>query len=135
MTRKFSSFWPDDLVSEVPAIPIAVVNEQAAHLGRLTNNIVQAAVNSYTDKDGDFWIEFGLTSPAVGKYKYQLFAVWHGIELYPVTVTGENHRKLESEEELAEFMRDVFNNPRTVRIVRALLAQARAMKPEDDIPF
>lgn len=137
MTTIPSSLWPDDLITNVPTIPITVLKEQAAHLGRLTNNVVIAKVKGWTDMDGDFRLEFVLLAPALGNYEYSLFELYHGTELYPVRLMSDSEFLIDDEDELRLFLERTFSEDRTVRIVRALVAQARALPPrsDDDVPF
>jgi hypothetical protein len=123
-------------VSAIPTIPATLVKEQAAHLGRITNNIVGARVKTRTDSDGDFWITFSIVAPALGSYEYKLFALWHGAELYPIRVGGAD-LLLEDESSLRTFLRDSFASPTTIRVVQSLVAQARAASEDedDDLPF
>jgi hypothetical protein len=136
MTDFPESLWPNDLVSTIPDIPLTLIKAQAAHLGRITNNIVSAKVRSGLDGDGDFWIEFSLVAPALGNYEYKLFSLWHAAELYPIRVASSDIN-LEDESRLRDFLRDVFASQTTVRVVQALVAQARSLsKPEvNDVPF
>lgn len=136
MTDFPESLWPMDLVSTIPAIPLTLVKEQAAHLGRITNNIVGAKVKTRTDDEGDFWIVFLIVAPALGSYEYKLFSLWHGADLYPIHVASTG-AELEDESSLRDFLRNVFASPTTVKVVQALVAQARSMSEDEDVdlPF
>ena len=128
------SLWPKDLVSTIPAVPLTLIKDQAAHLGRLTNNIVGANVKTRVDEDGDFWIAFTIVAPALGSYEYKLFSLWHGPDLYPIRVAGTEN-SLEDESSLRDFLRDTFASKTTIKIVQALIAQARSVTmDEDDYP-
>jgi hypothetical protein len=136
MTDFPESLWPNDLVSAIPAIPLTLVKEQASHLGRITNNIVEARVRTRVDEDGDFWIIFSITAPALGNYEYKLFSMFHGAELYPIHQTDRNGT-IQDEEALKAYLRDLFASPTTVNVVRALVAQARSSSGtgENEMPF
>jgi len=126
--------WPKDLLSDIPRIPAEMLNEQAEALGNRTSNVVQARVD--TEGEGNsrrfggepMWtLRFVLFSPALDDYEYELFSVSHSGELYPIRVHGADEGELESEEQFASYLRAVFAEERTLRVVRAMIAQARAI--------
>jgi hypothetical protein len=121
--------WPSDLVAEIPRTPMNILREQAAALGKRTNNIVQAKVKGYTDDANDFILEFNLFVPTLSNYKYTLFTIWHDEALYPVHFQQQT---FEGEEDLRKWLRETFRSARVVKIVRALVAQARVTESDDD---
>lgn len=129
--------WPDFLLDEIPRTPKHILLEQATALGAKTNNVVQGSVHSGVDSDGDFSHAFVLHCPALKGYRFELFRVWHRPDLYPVY--GENKVVAEDEAGLVEYLRTLFSTERTVRIIRAIIAQARSeesvLKLDDDVPF
>lgn len=142
MSKDGTSLWPEDIIASVPPTPLSVLREQASHLGKLTNNIVQARVDAWTDEEGDFCLGFKLVAPSLGNYEYNLFLLYHGLELYPVKVSGADIF-LKDEDQLRQFLRTKFASSQSKNMVRALVAQARESKPsrpdakqfDDDIPF
>ena len=126
--------WPDNLVAEIPRTPTNILREQAAALGRKTRNVVQAKVRTRTDQGGDFLLTFVLHAPSIEGYEYDLFTVAHREDLYPVY---DDDKVMENEASFIEYLRSLFSSPRTIRIVRALVAQSRAESDDsdDDIPF
>src|ERR1017187_9270395 len=105
--------------------PLAVLREQAALLGRKTNNLVEATVTTGVYRGG-FIHRFNLVVPALDDYTYELFAVTHGIELYPVRKWDplSVYPDFPSEEAFVEWLRQELSSPETKRIVSNLLAQA-----------
>jgi hypothetical protein len=85
MPTDIPNLWPGDVASSPPVTPVAVLREQAAHLGRLTNNVVEAQVQTTASGD-NFDHRFLLRVPALGNYSYELFRVVHGVTLYPLTL-------------------------------------------------
>lgn len=136
------SLWPKDLLAVIPEIPTDVVKRQAEHLGKITKNIVEAKVSTWSGSDGDFQIQFILTCPPLRGYEYVLFELTHGPELYPVSVTDSSD-SLKDEDALLDFLRRTFSSTKTVKVVRAIAAQARAITGrgedpgyfDDDVPF
>lgn len=129
--------WPDFLLDEIPRTPKHILLEQATALGTKTNNVVQGSVHSGVDRDGDFSHAFVLHCPALKGYRYELFRVWHRPDLYPVFV--ENERVADDESGFVDFLRALFSAERTIRIIRAIIAQARSEESvidlDDDVPF
>jgi hypothetical protein len=129
------SYWPTDLVDEVPQTPLDIMNLQAAALGKRTGNLVIAKV--ITEPEGaTFYHNFLLVAPTLD-YSYSLFALQHKIDLYPAYVgdsyfdlqTGATKNKIANEDELKAFLKSRLSDERTVRIVRNLLSQAKSAEP------
>lgn len=80
--------WPDFFIEKVRG-PKTILQEQASFLSKKTKGILEAAVLTKTSQDQIYHF-FRLISPAL-KYKYDLFSISHGIELYPVLFdVGDN---------------------------------------------
>jgi hypothetical protein len=130
------SYWPTDLVDEVPQTPLDIMNLQAAALGKRTGNLVIAKV--ITEPEGDtFYHNFLLVAPTLD-YSYSLFFIQHGIDLYPAYVgdsyfslqrEATQNKEIANEDELKTFLKSRLSEERTVRIVRNLLSQAKSAEP------
>ena len=102
--------------------PADILREQAALLGRKTRNLIEAKV--YTSVlHGDFIHTLDLVVPTLDNYSYQLIWIAHGIELYPVRTED---KRLNSEFEFTEWVRQTLSSEKTRRIVSSLLAQAKS---------
>ncbi|MCX6045086.1 MAG: hypothetical protein NT075_08230 [Chloroflexi bacterium] len=105
------SLWPK-LDRNVPSAPVAILKEQASLLGKSTQNLVIAEIEtlqvvdttiklkpfgladvsnlmmSISDKSFNssliFQYAFYLVAPALNHYRYQLFLIGYGIDFYPV---------------------------------------------------
>ena len=84
-----SDLWP---AIEQPTIkaPVVILREQAQLLGEKTRNIVEAEVTRIEGEDWIPWYHFAyafwIVAPTLGNYRYRLFAIAHGIDIYPVLV-------------------------------------------------
>ncbi|MCX6622094.1 MAG: hypothetical protein NTY38_13705 [Acidobacteria bacterium] len=129
MENEISNLWPmDDIDPDSITTPTAILQQQASYLGQATKNVLEARVEvSIFDRDRDqFYLSFRVVAPTLDDFTVELFAVKHGIELYPVTpVSGERHPPLDTQQELVEYVGCVLKSDRTKKILRALLAQAR----------
>jgi hypothetical protein len=115
-----TDFWGDVAPAAVRT-PVAILREQAALLGAKTKNLVEATV--YTESyHGAFRHLFNLVVPGLNDYTYNLFTIEHGISLYPVSIVGRELR-LETEQEVTDWLRDFLSSRETKRIVGNLLAQ------------
>src|SRR5262245_24332447 len=103
------SLWPK-IELATPKSPVSILEEQASLLGSQTRNLVIAEVGVFHSSSTGFdtitareskpvkgWREevtaiqqppkfrysFDLVGPALDHYRYQLFTVSYGIELYP----------------------------------------------------
>lgn len=142
MGNAIPDLWPD-IEQSKDVLPVAILREQAAALGKRTGHLLEGRVNSRTDEDGNFNHSFNVVAPTLDNYSYRLFSITHGAEPYPVTAPDPQiidpgarsfripsiqgvPKKLSSEEELLDYLRGVLNSEKTMRIVGSLLAQVKA---------
>lgn len=141
------SLWPADIEVVQEKAPVTILREQATLLGPKTKNIVTAeAVATESGQVGRFRYVFYILGPALANYRYKLFEISYGIELYPVTIVlalalaRETHStpKLSpdlgmrgmarlyanSAEELLVLLREIFGAERTRRVIGAILSQS-----------
>ena len=115
-----TDFWGEIAPAEVRT-PAAIMREQAALLGAKTRYLIEAVVE--TEVSGSRFIHrFNLVVPAMDNYKYELFKVYHGVSIYPVTEYGES-KMLKTEEEFSDWLRGVLSSPATKKLVGNLLVQ------------
>lgn len=121
---------PVDLWGEIAPVqvrtPLAILKEQAALLGAKTNRLVEAMVDTSTTGHGEFEHRFILIVPALDDYRYQLFTIYHGIELYPVRVMEFENDDPETEDQFLEWLRGKLSSKDTKRIIGKLLAQVNS---------
>jgi len=142
--------WPDDIPRIELRSPVAILREQASLLGRKTQNLVEAEVKPLDTKSSpstgryDFGYAFLVTAPALGNYRYTLFRIYHGIQLYPLDVDpdadiakeipchlgagGRSTFTVESEDDLLEALKKIFNARKTRQLINVLLAQVSETK-------
>jgi hypothetical protein len=136
MANAIPDLWPKIEQSRgVP--PVGILREQAAALGKKTDHLLEARVNTRIGEDGNFIHSFYVVAPTLDNYSYGLFSIAHGPDPYPVTVPHPRRMepglrpyphtlKIRSEKALLDYLREVLNSERTKRIVGSLLAQVRA---------
>jgi len=148
-----TDLWPEDIRVVKEKAPVTILREQASLLGAKTKNIVTAEVKRVTVlKRPDFCFDFYIVGPALGNYRYKLFEIRHGIDLYPVTIelgdpewAREVARHFEAwvkelspgtsvqvrtEEEFVEYLRRIFESQKTRQVIRAILAQS-GVEPDE----
>jgi hypothetical protein len=117
---------PADLWGNIQATsvrtPVAILREQAALLGKKTQNVIEGRVDSRSS-GGEFYHSFNLVVPALDDYTYQLFIIRHDVNLYPVKLDWQ---QFGSESEFTNALREKLSSPETIRIVQNLLAQANS---------
>ena len=97
------------------------MREQAALLGNKTQNLVEATVETGT-QFGRFKHPFLLLVPALGLYKYELFKIEHGVDLYPVSVSGRKEdQQLDNEQEFVDWLKAKLCDPETKKLIGNLL--------------
>lgn len=121
-----------DLRGEVRS-PIDVLRAQIAYWKELTNGEILAEVERTLTKPDRVAYWFGFVVPALEDYRYRLFLVEHGLDLYPLWISSgrDDTTPVEvlDEEALYAELRARFSSEATLRIVRqlhALAAEAQA---------
>jgi hypothetical protein len=106
--------------------PARMMREQASLLGRKTENVVEATVDTTTNR-GDFVHSFDLVVPALDHYTYELFRIRHGVDLYPVYVDSPSFKQVElkTKDAFKAWLQERLSSPDTKRIVVSLVAQAK----------
>lgn len=160
------SLWPKIEVT-VPKPPVAILKEQASLLGMQTQNLVVAEVRpteqwsrvdtvagdpneqplqwrdwskgALAELTNQFRYSFDLVAPALNHYRYQLFVLSYGIDLYPVifrldsdiaaelSIAPGQPFQVNSEADLVEALRAIFNSSKTQRVIGAILIQSHAL--------
>ena len=121
-----TDLWGDLTTSAQVRTPLAILREQASLLGKKTQNLVEASVQTSILPGQRFVHSFNLVVPALSNYSYSLFVVKHGIELYPVSVEDPEVPPLETEQAFMNWLRYILSSDKTKRLIGNLLAQARS---------
>lgn len=139
--------WPTNIANaENKVSPMRILKEQAALLGRKTQNIVKAKVLPEKRtiskpitavEQPKFQYSFYIVAPVLENYQYRLFTIYHDIELYPVNLIIEDEIQKEifpekeeqeiciySEDEFLETLKKIFSSSKTTRLIQAILVQS-----------
>lgn len=121
-----TDFWGDLGVAELRT-PVTIMREQAALLGAKTQNLIEARVRTSV-LDNYFWHFFDLIVPSMDNYSYELFSVWHAVELYPVRIPERpfGAQQLPTEQAFTDWLRDKLSSAETKRIITNLLSLAKS---------
>lgn len=128
------NLWPsfEDLPSEKS--PTFFLKEQGNYLSKTTKNLLKVDVitNRNPSEIHRFYTEFHIVAPMLDNYDYELFYIDHDIFNYPCDVTfGDKKYKAIDEQELLAHMKEIFNSPKTKKLIISLLNQSK----EKDNPF
>src|SRR6185436_9770992 len=129
------NLWPDDIAVTDAVAPVSLLKEQASLLGERTKNLVEGRVTPGLGKGAAFLIagrfnyDFDLVAPALNNYRYHLFSISHGVELYPLTISGtealdSEDIQVNNEEEFLNELKRIFSFEKTKRIISSLIAQS-----------
>lgn len=144
------SLWPKDLGANLNKAPVTILMEQASFLGEQTNNLVKATVEAEKSYSRDFKYAFYIVAPTLENYRYLLFDISHGVELFPVTfdldgkireeikaAVGKTYPVAQNEQEFMEIFKAILNSNKLRNIINSILAQSKAFIPQvdDDIAF
>ncbi len=158
--------WPEDIEQVEGKAPVTILREQASLLGKKTMNIVEAKVRRISNTGGpsdyigtfpaltpwihanDFAYAFDIVAPALGDYRYGLFTMAHGVEMYPLKIkigteiadevrpkiatkindlafVGDaNVLTVQSQDEFLEALKAILNSAKAQRVIKAILAQS-----------
>ena len=135
MADPIQDLWPDD-IGTLPRekLPVTILREQAAFLGKRTQNRVEAEIVTASDWDTNIIVpgpafvhRFILSAPMISNYRYELLSVYHPATLYPLKIVfGDYVYDAASVEQLTEHLRRIFSSDTTRTIVGALVAQSAA---------
>lgn len=133
--------WPDDIGETDLVPPVSIMREQASLLGRKTNQLIRARVDSSGERDALIH-RFILRVPALD-YEIELFSISHYVSLYPLSFSWQGGEKeLSTSEEFVDYLKKVLQSRDTKKVVHSLLAQVKSERPADkqqirdeDIPF
>lgn len=142
--------WPENIVYDQIKAPVTILKEQASLLGKKTKNIVIARVEVLQAVSRrQFAYNFLLIAPALGNYRYQLFTMTHGIELYPVEfqldedmakelqilAANSNNQnpiiRAETEAQFLEILQMILRSEKTMHVIRSILAQSVGLSDTD----
>jgi hypothetical protein len=145
MSTPIPDLWPDDIDTVNETSPVAILSEQAAALGKRTNNVVTAEIQPLKAREeGRLLFSFNLVAPFLNNFRFQLFRVSHEvIQMYPVRfinmLKADSDGKYESvelpdKEAFYEKLRSIFSHTSVRSAIASLRAQSE-VAPADDIPF
>ena len=134
MADPIQDLWPDDIGALPPEkLPVMVLREQAAFLGRRTKNLVEAEVVTAPDWDTNLVPapaivhRFILRAPTLSNYRYELLSVCQPATLYPLKIVfGDEIYDAVSDNDLTDHLRRIFSSNTARTIVGALVAQSAA---------
>jgi hypothetical protein len=127
MPNEIPNLWPTDLLDLQISTPLAILKKQANDLATATSAILHGEVVTES-RSGRFEHNFFIVAPALD-YRYKLFEVDHGVELYPCEGYFRDFRTgttLQSENQLISWLSDVFRDPNTHKTLASLISQSRA---------
>ena len=135
--------WPEDLLAPYATVmvtPAIVLREQAAILGKKTNNLVEAeVVQAKASLRGIWAYNFLIIAPTLD-YEYKLFTCTYNLNLYPVSLDVGKEMKdeidpeygylegkilVQSEEEFIKQLKNIFRASITKKIIGTLLAMCQ----------
>ena len=133
MADMTESLWPGDLYIPNKQAPVTILREQAALLGRQTQNLVEGEVSSRGGENGRIVHIFEAHAMALGGYIYPLLYVSHMISLYPASIhksltaaqIGANPIAIcQNPEDFKAKLREVFHSEEVRGVISSMLAQS-----------
>ncbi|MCP4344818.1 MAG: hypothetical protein GY795_04735 [Desulfobacterales bacterium] len=121
------NLWGSIPVTENIRTPYAVLLEQASLLENMTEGLLIGKVIKNAEDD-KFRYDLSIVAPALNNYHYNVTAVIHGIELYPLHLLSSDGSFIECETEKAfeSRLENTLSSELVRRVIAGLLAQIRA---------
>jgi hypothetical protein len=120
--------WPEDLEPKGEPSPSAILRQQGYRLGERTGDVIYGVVESQYESR-EFRHTLVLTASFL-KFRQPLVLVTHKLDPYPAEASSldmhgspKQVKQVHDAKELREFLKDVFNSPTTVELVRSLRSQ------------
>ena len=115
---------PSDPRDGAPS-PAAILRAQAATWTERTNGEIVAEVEPAQVSSDKFVYWFSFVVPALDDYRYRLFRVEHGLELYPLRIAAGRTPEsaiadVDDEDALYNALGRIFAAPETLNVVRQL---------------
>ena len=132
--------WPkdlDQLTKSSAMAPVNILKEQAAILGKRTQGLLDAEAVPHRDpfQPKNLIYSFEIVAAALQGYRYELFQIVHGPEMYPVTFKVETEMVNEikpgsygeiyvsNEEDFKKMLGLILNSRKARQVITGLLAQ------------
>ncbi len=130
--------WPEDIQEPINVkSPVTILKEQAALLGKRTNNLVTAEVSKKENNiRAEFEYLFFIVSTSLN-YRYKLFSIEHNITLYPLRIITDtdliqevtddetasifSRITINDEEEFYRILQKIFGSTKVKRIISTLM--------------
>lgn len=125
------NLWGNLDLGEPITTPAEILKHQAAFIGAMTNNVVQAIVEPIASVP-NFRYDFNLLVAALDNYRYGLFVVYHGITMYPLSIITQYEQsareiQCQNEDYFRNSLREILSSAPVHGLVQSLYAQARAI--------
>lgn len=121
------NLWPNNISETNDVSPVSLLREQANLLGEKTKNLVVADVSRGSFDNQNFVYHFYIVAPTLNNYRYRLFTVEHGIEMYPLTIYMDEALGTELQAaKLAKTQAEIMQN--ALRITSAIMDQAKSVE-------
>ncbi len=128
MSVQQEDYWPTLLGETTVITPVTVLKEQAALLGRKTQNLIVGRVESRPE-EGKFRHILYLMIPTLSNYRYFLLSITHDLSTYPLKINDATSSTAISADDLEDFrtkLKEILSSDRVKRIIETLLSYASA---------
>lgn len=110
--------------------PAVILQEQAALLGKLTNELLEGKVRRHSNPDDNrFEILLYVAAPALGPYRIQILELSYSLEkTYPVMFRDSLDAKflrVDDEVKLLEKLEELLSSERVRRVLATLISESK----------
>jgi hypothetical protein len=120
------NLWGDLTNLETVNPPRQILQDQAGLLTRQTRGRLRGEVRDRTN-GSSFGYSLDIVAPTLNDYRYAVLTAEHGIEMYPVRVTGSGeYFTCANEEGFIGALSNILQSTSTRKAIAALLSQISA---------
>ena len=122
------NLWSTEINTSSQSTPKMLMKKQAADLGIITKNIVEADVTTNIF-NGGYTHCFVLIAPLLNYERITLFCIDQPIvEEYPLTINSQYYNKLDCScdtlEKFSSCLKEILSSKEVVNIINSLIAQS-----------
>lgn len=122
------TFWPEDLVSDLPVSPVTILKQAGAELGEATKGAIEVEVknDARIARSDEVEYDFTLVAKAMS-FRYVLLSVnFNPTGLYPCDLIYDGEvTQAENDADFRNKLTDLLRSRDVVTTVKALLSQSQ----------
>ncbi len=123
--------WGELPTQDLVRDPYTILREQAALLGKKTENLLEGRVRRRRRQSGGFMLYLDIVVPTLDNYSYTVLTVTHGLELYPVKMKDQGYtteaelKEYKDENQFVEALGEILISNQVRKVITNLLSYVK----------